>query len=481
MATVAVDADSNRGESRRPGPAGIVLAAAVIVLAVALVYARTPAAPFFFDDTSTILLNPSIKGWHSPRALLGGTRPLLNLSYAVTFQLSGESPAGHRLFNIGVHALNALLLYVLVRRMLGMRRTLGTRSRAANGSFPREDALALVAALLFAVHPLQTEAVTYISGRADVLASTFVLVAMLAVASAVERERRQAAAATRLGAVVAAVLALLCKESSAITPLLLFGYEWLVGGRRPWAVVRTHPLMYGALVLTWIVPALIIARFPQYADSAGLAFAASEYGISPWHYMLTEAGVVAHYLRLVVLPWGQVFDYDWPLVTSLADPAFWQPAFLLLTLAGVAWLRRWRAPLHAYAVLWVVVTLAPTSSLLPIADVIAERRMYLPMVGASLLVVLLAADVLRVFAARRSATAAAVALAVAALVACGWLSWRRNALWCDALGLWRDTVSKAPGNPRAHLNLGTRYFQRGDLQHARDELETAIELIDQGQ
>jgi len=446
------------------------LSVTAIPILVAVAYARTLPAPFFFDDTSTILLNPTIQNLRPLRLVFVGTRPILNFSYALTYQLSGRSPAGHRLANIVLHVLNALLVYAWLRLALRLPRC------ARQDGFGHVIALAV--ALLFAVHPLQTESVTYISGRAEVLAGFFILTGMVLLALALQPSATpRRAAALRAGAVAAAVGGVLSKESAAVLPVLLLLFETLAGGRLR-CVLRAHWLMYASLAVTWLIPAAFLWRHPEYAETAGFSFGAQPYGIAPLDYLYTQAGVIVHYLRLSLLPVSQVFDYDWPLARSPLSPAVWAPALMLVALASLVPLLWRRAPLYAFAILWFFVTLAPTSSIVPIADVIAERRMYVPLVGLLTAIVLLVADGVRsAGSSRRALVSAAGLTALTSLVA---LTYARNAVWSDPLALWRDTVLKAPGNPRAHTNLGIRYLQRGEVQAARTEFERAIELVEEG-
>lgn len=441
------------------------LAVVAIPLLVAAIYGRALFAPFFFDDANTVLLNPTVQGPPSLRAMLGGTRPLLNLSYAGTFRLSGRSPWGHRLGNIVLHAANALLLYAWLRLTLS----------ATGVGAPAGHWLAWLAAVFFAVHPLQVEAVTYISGRADVLVTFFALLALLALGAS-HRYRMRPLLSGLLGAatVLASVAAAASKESGVVLPVILFAYGTLLYGGFGRAI-RAHPVMSILLVTPWVLTALLLMRHPEYAQTAGLAFGSSEYGITPLHYLYTQAGVIVRYLRLSLLPFGQVFDYDWPVVRTLAGAVLPGVVLFALALAGALGGRRSR--LYPFAVLWIFATLAPTSSIVPIADVIAERRMYLPLVGVALIVGLLVTDAAAALQRRRLPVMWLPVASLAVLLGFGGLAWARNGVWNDPLTLWQDTVRKQPGNPRAHTNLGIRYLERGNVHAARLELETALDLV----
>lgn len=445
-----------------------IAAVAAIPLIVALIYGRALFAPFFFDDANTVLLNPTVSAPPSLRTMLDGTRPLLNLSYALTYRVSERSPWGHRLGNIVLHAANALLLYWWLRLTLT-----ALSDRLGGGHWP-----AWAAATFFAVHPLQVEAVTYISGRADVLVALFALLALIALAAAHRWRARPELSALLGGAtVLATIAATASKETGVVLPLILLAYGALLY-RGSGAALRAHPAMYVLLITPWVLTAILLARHPEYAQTAGLAFGQSEYGISPLHYFYTQMGVILRYLRLAVFPYGQVFDYDWPVVTTARDAL--RPALVLLLGVLLGVLAGYRTWLYPFAVLWILATLAPTSSIVPIADVIAERRMYLPLGGVAIIVALLLCDLARALPRRISVRWLAT---VTLLVFAGYatLTWRRNGIWNDPLTLWQDTVEKQPGNPRARTNLGIRYLQRGNVQDARIELEAALDLVDAGQ
>jgi hypothetical protein len=461
MGRAELDTHSEPPAGRWVAPLTVV----AIPLLVAAIYGRALFAPFFFDDANTVLLNPTIQVPSSVWIMVAGTRPLLNLSFVGTFRLSGRSPWGHRLFNIVLHAVNTLLVYAWLRMTL--------TSTGARGSV--RHWLPWIAATFFAVHPLQVEAVTYISGRADVLVTCFILVALIAL-TASHRWRGRALPTAILGAltVLAALAAAASKESGVVVPILLCAQGVLLyGGLGP--AMRAHPVMSVLLVSPWLLVGVMLLRYPDYAHTAGLAFGRSEYGISPLHYFYTEGGVIVRYLRLALLPYGQVFDYDWPVVTSLGG-ALVPYGFLAVCLAAVFLMRK-RSWLYPLAGLWILVTLAPTSTFVPIADVIAERRMYVPLVGVAILVGQAVIDAGAALQRRQLRPVwIGIGTAVMLLLFAG-LAWTRNGVWNDPLSLWQDTVSKQPNNPRAHTNLGIRYLERGKVENARVELETALDLV----
>ncbi|MEO8605878.1 MAG: tetratricopeptide repeat protein, partial [bacterium] len=201
-----------------------------------------------------------------------------------------------------------------------------------------------------------------------------------------------------------------------------------------------------------------------------------------WQYLMTQFGVILYYLRLVVLPAGQTFDYDWKLAHTPFAPDVFLPLLLLGGLVYAAWRLRHTQPLFTFAIGFMLVVLAPTSSLMPIADLAVERRMYLPLAG----LMLFGAAGLRDLAALAVTSAAArdwaygtglgLLLAVASV-----LTLLRAELWGHPIELHEDGVAKAPENPRVRLNLGVTYLNSGMTDQAADTLQIAKTLYDRGE
>lgn len=435
-------------------------------------YWQTLNAPFVFDDRTSVTQNWAIQLFGPWEAMRVSTRPLTNLSYALTYKVSGLSPWTYHLGNVLLHALSGLLVYALVRLIL-------QQPRLARHYHDSHWA-ALAVSLLFVVHPLQTEVAAYISSRPDALAGFFVLAAMTCLGLALRFGPGVWGAGARCAAALCVVCGELSKESAAVAPLLLLLFEWAAAGGRPGRVLRAHWLFYGLLASGWIVPAVVIAWHPEYARNAGFGLAT----VSPGQYLYTQCGVILHYIRLTLIPYGQVLDYDWPLATSLTDANVWLPGGALLAgLAAAVW--GWqRRPLYSLCAFWFFINLAPTSSIMPILDVAAERRMYLPILGVIGLLALLLADAWWLLkAARRPQwviAAGTAALVVLAIAGCALLTARRNLLWRDPGLLWEDSLRSAPSNPRVHANLGTLYARRGQPERARQELEEAARLLAAG-
>lgn len=442
-----------------PAPTGFPLAAAGLVLLVVLLYARTLSSPFLFDDAEAIQRNPSIRQFSTalvPPAAGGTTtgRPVANLSFALSYRLSGDAPWGHRAVNIALHAAAALAVFGLARRLFA-------HAGAGRPLMPADAAGWLLAAL-WAAHPLQTESVICIAQRTEVLAGLFILLALHAFARSAEAATPGRKLVWQSLSVTTCLLGQGTKEITVVVPLLVLLWDrTLVAGSfaAAWRVRRGY---YLALAGTWLpLAALLLANHGTRGGSAGLGL-----GVSSWSYLLTQADALALYLRLAVWPHPLVVDYGTALVGSLAA-VWWQGLLVLAGLALTVWALV-RRPLLGLAGAWFFLLLAPSSSVIPlISQTVAEHRMYLPL-----------AAVLGLFLAglHRLAGARLWLAGSAWLVVCSGLTLARNLDYRSALNLWSRTAADCPANPRAHLNLGVELQHTGRLDEAVASFSRAVAL-----
>ena len=444
----AVVTPTSTGQRARTGK---LLAPALAVLA-GLVYLNALDNPFVFDDQRLVMDNPSLRDLSNFVFVLvfERFRPLINLSYALDYQVWGLNPLGYHLTSLGLHMVNVVLLFFLVEAA-------GAEKGAARG-------LAALAAGLFAVHPLMTEAVGYVSGRSEVLCGTFFLAALLAFWRAFVRRSRW-----WLGpAVLFWVLALAAKEVAALLPVVLLLADRLLAvdpERRRLRLLRVHlPLLV-----------LVVAA----AAVRGGAFLLQESANVPrmGHYALTELGVIWRYLGLLTFPAGQSIVHSVREASGPLDPLFLLAGAGLLGLVALAWRVRRRLPLLTLGLSWFLLLLAP-SALIPLQQLMAEHRVYLASAGAFLA----AAALLRAGAARARDRLAAprwlpAAAAVGLLLLLSVLTVLRNRVWDDPVTLWRDAVAQAPDVFAAHYALGDAYRQERRCTEAIPHYRRAIQLL----
>ncbi len=450
------------------------LAVVLLVVAPVAVYWNSLHAPFVLDDRPVVLENPSIRslwpltGPLSPPA--GGlpisARPVANLSFAISYALGGESVVAYHAVNLALHVLAGLALWGVLRRTFAQP-AVPERFRAS------ADGLALATALLWAVHPLQTAAVAYVSQRTELLATLFYLLTLYAFIRSVKvgpdlqppprlwLAGRAGSIFWRMATVLACLLGMGSKETMASAPLLVLLYDrtFLAGSfAEAW---RRRGWLHGALMATWLLLAWLVWHSASRGGTAGF-----ESGVALPAYLVTQGEAIMGYLARSVYPYPLVFDYGDYLTpesfTALLD------ATLVGGLAVASLVALRRQPVLGFAGVLFFAVLAPTSSVVPVAtQTIADHRMYLP------LAVVLALLVVPVFAwlGRRAWIAGLVALA-----GFGALTVARNGDYASAVELWRDTVRKRPDNLRARNNLAASLLEAGQTEAGLAELRAALAL-----
>ena len=466
--------DARRGQDRRA-----LFAALVIVLAGAAAYASSFQGVFVFDDNDSIVANTAIRHLWPPWRFFGSlNRPVVNLTLAINYAIGGLRVGSYHAFNLAVHVLAALTLFGLVRRTLLLP---PLRARFGGAS----TALALAVALLWELHPLQSEAVTYVIQRAESLAGLFCLLTLYCVLRGADSGRPWRWGAC---AFLACALGMATKQTVAAAPIVVFLYDraFLAGSFRE--VLRKRWPIYVGLGATWLllVPSAVTA-----VGRPGLSAGFQMSAWTPARYGLTELGVVLHYLRLAFWPSGLCVDYFWRAAQTAGDilPGAAVVGALLAATAAALALR----PMWGFLGAWFFLALAPTSSIMPIADAAAERRMYLPLAAVIAFMVIggyaLAERWLRRRTAATGRISAAALVIVAALVIAatlGALTARRNLVYRSELSIWNDTVSKRPENPRGGAflqgglssGLGGRAADAGDGRRAAGAVPSGADAGD---
>ena len=440
--------------------------AVLIVLPGLAVYGNTGQVPLLFDDASALLHNPTLRSigqdiFLPPHDTTLAGRPLANASFALNYALSGLRLPPLHWTNLALHLIAGLLLLALLRRTLLLPRFAGRFEDTADG-------VALVATLVWLLHPVQTESVTYLVQRVEALAGLFLLLMLYAALRAHLSEHPFAWSAL---AVLACGLGMLSKETMAVAPVLAVLYDRSFLSGTLWAALRRRKKFYAALACTWVVLGLQVVTNPR-----GMSLAVHFGGFLPHQYLALQAGAVVHYLRLLVVPLGLTFDYgEAGCAVPLAHFSDWAaPAALVLALLALGLWALWRNSAAGFPAIAFFVLLAPSSSVVPIAtEVISEHRLYLPS-AAALVLLVFAAD--RLIGKRRALAALLAGLSVLTL---GTLTFRRNQDYRSAVSLWEDTVRKAPANHRGFWMLADAYGAEGDAARARQTYLKAAQVASQ--
>ena len=414
---------------------------------------------FQLDDFASIVRDPSLADTgrffsEAPHRI----RPVTRLTFLLDRHLYGIEPAGWHLLNLLLHLGSGLLVFRLGSRLAGGK-TLGFWT-----------------ALLFLVHPIATEAVTYVSGRPTVLAAFLVLLAL----ELYDRSTPEGPGGARrttlwLAALFCFALAIGAKETAVALPLLLLAWDAVGrGARGPLlrrALIRDH-------VAFWVVLAIVAAAalaVPRYRELLASSLALR----SPLENLVAQARVVPFALALFVRPDLQNVDHDLSVATSIADPVALVGAVLAVGLAGAAVLLARRLPVPALGVLWAFATSLPAAGPISRADLLSERNLYLPAAGLLLAAVGAALAGWERLPGPLRAGWLRVAAVVAGLLVAGALgvaTARRNVLWTDPYLLWSDAVAKSPRKARPQTHLGYALYLRGDFDAAIDRFRIAIAL-----
>jgi tetratricopeptide (TPR) repeat protein len=434
-----------------------------IVAAGLLAYANGLDGPFIYDDAPLLEdrdIRRLVPPWQvidaSPYAGVAG-RPVVHYSLALNYALGGLDVRGYHVLNLVVHLACTLVLLGVVRRTFDLA---GGRLREASRG------LAAAVALIWMLHPLQTECVDYISQRSESIMGLFFLLTLYASIRALDADRRRS---WTVVAIASCALGMASKEVMVTAPLMVVLYDAAFAGRPVARLLPERRALYAGLAACWIVLAGLMATGPR-ATSVGFSL-----GTSALDYAKNQCVVVLDYLRLVVWPHPLVLDYGYPRALSLGDVAPYA-TLLLALLAATAVLLVWR-PRIGFPAAWTFLILAPTSSIVPIVTEIgAERRMYLPLAGPVVLAVAGGYLLIRQLRSGRNARRFGVALTLvlAALLAAGTV--RRNRDYRSATSILRTAVAARPDNHRAHGNLGKALQLEGKLDEATAHYRRALDL-----
>jgi hypothetical protein len=436
--------------------AGTWLVGVVAAVGIAAAYSNALHIGFHFDDWHVLQDNPHVRTLQSiPRFFVDPNtttvlrenkdlRPVLMTTFALNYAVSGDATWSYHVVNLLLHWMAVMLVFHLVR----------TRLWLGDDAVP----IGAAAALIFALHPLNSTPVNYLSARSALLTTVFYLGAFATALSG-----------RRLASVALFVLALLTKAIAVTLPVALLGYWALARVRRPATRIPWGFLACLVLVAAGGIAYRNLLLPPWTVESA------RQVGMTPWVYFMTEWSAYLYYLRLFLWPDALVIDrLDYPYARSFFAFQAWGSLVVLVVLGILAWRARRRWPALTFAAFWFVVTLAAESSFFPLAEPVNEHRPYLAMLGLGTAAALGLWHGVRRLAARPLPAFACVVVVAAGALGCA--TWARNLTWRDDLTLWTDATRKAPANARAWLNAGHAALATGQLDEARRMLLEARRL-----
>ncbi len=447
----------------------------LLTLSILLAYSNSFENTFQYDDSHVIERNPFIKApgkipelFLDPQKGSGiynetsSYRPLLMASFALNYSLGGLQVFGYHLGNLFLHLLCAGLVYFITLhffRLLDGQEDLSLRHQLT----------ACFAALAFGLHPVQTESVTYISGRSSTLAAVFFLASFFLYLQYSLTPRTR----DLVGSSFAYACALLVKETAITLPAILILFSLLFLRDRP---VKSRCLS----LLPYILLSGLYLFFRVYF------FGSLQYGSQPvrplYDQLLSQPRAWVHYLGTLLLPLNLNIDYDLPTSHSLLEPQVVLSIILLGAVSGVIWRLSRSHRSAGFWALWFAVTLLPTNSVIALEDLVCDRWLYLPSVGFAVLLALGLDGIFQRQVKGKSRAAKIIFFFLGALVLelYGFGTMLRNVDWTNQRTLWEDTVAKSPGKSRPYNGLGLALVLQDRLEEAKRNFEHAITLDPRG-
>lgn len=438
-----------------------------------LLYANVINGEFQFDDEKGIVDNIRIKDLRNffktiaPFSALTSGRPVTELTFALNYHFGRLDPLGYHIVNILLHIAVSILVYFFIMKTL-----LLSHFRHYFSS----EKIALFVSAVFAVHPINTQAVSYISQRAEVLSALFYLVSLMLFIKASEQKSLLRISFFYMPAFAAFLLSVSSKTTAVSLPLVLFIYDYWFFPERS---LNKRIKFYGPLIACVLV--FSIFYISQLGMSQEVGFSIRE--ITPLQYLLTQFRVILTYMELLILPFSQNLDYEYQISKSLFEVRTLIPAIFIFCLIALTFFFRKKNSLLTFGILWFFLILAPTSSVIPVTDVIYEHRVYLASIGFFLSICLAGLWLFEIAVKRYSdkiKNVIAVLIALSLIASFSYATQRRNEVWKTRLGLWSDVARKSPGKPRAHFNLGHALLEKGRYPEAIQEFNMTLKCDNDG-
>lgn len=450
-----------------------------LMAAAVVAYGNSFGGVFLFDDRYHILGERRLMTLWPLWSALRRRRFVVDYSLALNYEIGGENPWGYHFVNLLIHVLAGLTLYGVVRRAFALVTGRGIRDTAATW-------FAFAVALLWLIHPLQTQSVTYLIQRAESAMGMFYLLTLYCVirgagGTDAQSPGRWSALGWYVLAVASCALGMGSKGVMLTAPIVVLAFDrlflamsWRGLWRRRWGLYLGLLGTWGVLWMTGVARTALDPTHP--VATVGFGYR----DVTPWQYLLTQAEVLLTYLRLTVWPHPLSLDYLWPYARSLSE--VWPAALVVVVLLALTVWALVRHPWLGFAGFWFFAILGPTSSFVPIKDPIFEHRMYLPLAGVLTILVALAYWVIRRALAKAVPRTAvrAVAFAIPLLLVGASLTIatiRRNAVYQSEAAVWFDVLKHFPDSPRAIENYATALLAEGRLTEAREALSAAVERL----
>jgi cytochrome c-type biogenesis protein CcmH/NrfG len=475
----------------------------VLVVCICFIYTNSIKGPFVFDDIASIQDNPHIRltkltldgiirpGFESPCS----RRPLANISFALNYYFNNYNVAGYHIVNILIHITTGIILFYFIKVTFGLlnfqnpqlkvkKNTLSDKrncvthntinsSSSISQHYIRPTSADLVfisffTTLIWLVHPIQTQTVSYIVQRMNGMAAMFYILSLLLYVKARLANTKKRKKALFLGCIFSGLLSLASKEIAATLPFFIFLYEWYFFQEVSLKWLKRNSI-YLLCILIFII---LLALF--FLDSHPIKIVQSTYNtrdFTLWQRVLTEFRVVIYYISLIIFPHPMRLNllHDFPISRSFIDPISTLVCFI--TIIGLIVMAIWlakRERLLSFCMLWFLGNLVIESSVIGL-EIIFEHRNYLP---SMFFILILVASVYRFI---NSKWIGGILLCAVAIIFSGW-TYQRNMVWSDDVKLWKDCATKSPQKYRQHYSLGVVLARKGNLDDAIKHYRTALKI-----
>jgi tetratricopeptide (TPR) repeat protein len=434
----------------------------IIAAAGFMIYSNTIKSEFHFDDLTSIVIRPRIttfKTFSNFNYWVDiSNRPVSDLTFAVNYHFGQFNVIGYHLVNILLHILNAWLVYLLILKLLSFRKFID--QRITNNKY----LVALFAALLFLVHPIQTQAVSYVVQRMTSLSALFYLTAVylyiLGRLEFVEKQRKFRSLILLFLACFSGLLGVLSKQDAITFPAAFILVELFFIRDKNGKPCRKYLITIISILCLLVLAIFISGYLPTETDT-----------ISRKDYLLTQFRVIVKYIQLLFLPISQNVDYDFKISSTFWNLPVLGSFLLIMALIALSVMLYRKKRVISFGILWFFLTMSVSTSIFPIGDVIFEHRLYLPLMGFSIAVVY----ILVFFLAEKRRKLLLILLTLIILVYAG-ATYKRNYIWNSEYGLWKDVITKSPGKARPWCNLGYVVLNMDSLDQAKRYFEKSLQV-----
>jgi len=433
-----------------------------------LLYFPSLKGEFIFDDYGNIALNPVITNLNESFSKIFQTRGLVRLSFALNYHFFRLNPFSYHIINVAIHVFSSFLVYLFL--LLTLQTPFFKKKRMA----AKPQILALLASLFFLVHPLQSQAVAYLTQRYESTCALFYLLTLVLYLQARLSPKKKRQVVFIILSVISGLLASSSKEIALTLPLavLLLELTFFNQIRKAVRFLLPYLLIWIKIGFFYFYSLMMVNKLNPQGFLQATTALHGKIEITRFNYLLTQINVIPLYLRLVFLPWGQRVDWDFSLTKNFFQ---WPTPFsgtLLLTiiiLAGFLWWKKYR--LASFGIFFFFLNLLISSSLIPIADLVFEHRVYLSMAGTSFFL----AELISLIWPRINRKILTGSLLIILIILSG-LTLKRAWLWGNKFYLWQDNYQKSPDKARVNKNFGAELTKTGEVKTGLSLLRKAVEI-----